>query len=237
MGKNKLSKWAEMENWDFVLQPGFDEIFGKDYRLKGKWKNDFFKNENPLVLELGCGKGEYTTGLAMRFPEKNFVGIDIKGARMWRGARTTFEHSLKNVAFLRTRIEFIRSFFGLAEVDELWITFPDPQMKIRRTKKRLTSPIFLNAYRAFLSPGGIVHLKTDNRQLYDYTLKVIERNNLKVRVATDNLYESDVAGEILSIRTHYEKMFLQKGIPITYIQFELNNELDPILPEEEESKS
>ena len=156
---------------------------------------------------------------------------------MWRGARTTFEHSLKNVAFLRTRIEFIRSFFGLAEVDELWITFPDPQMKIRRTKKRLTSPIFLNAYRAFLSPGGIVHLKTDNRQLYDYTLKVIERNNLKVRVATDNLYESDVAGEILSIRTHYEKMFLQKGIPITYIQFELNNELDPILPEEEESKS
>ena len=174
MGKNKLSKWAEMENWDFVLQPGFDEIFGKDYRLKGKWKNDFFKNENPLVLELGCGKGEYTTGLAMRFPEKNFVGIDIKGARMWRGARTTFEHSLKNVAFLRTRIEFIRSFFGLAEVDELWITFPDPQMKIRRTKKRLTSPIFLNAYRAFLSPGGIVHLKTDNRQLYDYTLKVIE---------------------------------------------------------------
>ncbi len=233
MGKNKLNRWAEMESWGFVLQPGFDEIFGKDYRLKGRWKSDFFRNENPLVLELGCGKGEYTTGLAMRFPEKNFIGIDIKGARMWRGAKTTFEHGLKNVAFLRTRIEFIRSFFGPAEVDEIWITFPDPQMKRRREKKRLTCPLFLNTYRTFLSSGGIVHLKTDNRQLYEYTLKVLAYNNLKVRVATDNLYESDAGDEIRSIRTHYEKIFLQKGIPITYIQFELNNEPDKTLTEEE----
>jgi tRNA (guanine-N7-)-methyltransferase len=233
VGKNKLSKWAEMENWDFVLQPGLDEVFGKDYHLKGKWKRDFFRNDNPLVLELGCGKGEYTTGLAMLFPEKNFIGIDIKGARMWRGARTTFDHGLKNVAFLRTRIEFIRSFFGPAEADELWITFPDPQLKKRREKKRLTSPLFLNAYRTFLSPHGIVHLKTDNRQLYDYTLKVLKHNKLKVNVATDNLYESEVEEEILSIKTHYEKIFLQQGTPITYIQFEINNELDPILPEEE----
>ncbi|MBM3419762.1 MAG: tRNA (guanosine(46)-N7)-methyltransferase TrmB [Bacteroidetes bacterium] len=225
MGKNKLRKWSEMDSWDFVIQPGFNEIFGKDFRLKGKWKSEFFRNGNPLVLELGCGKGEYTTGLAMMYPEKNFVGIDIKGARMWRGARTAHDHSLKNVGFLRTRIEFIRSFFGEGEVDELWITFPDPQMKRRREKKRLTSPIFLNSYRTFLAPGGIVHLKTDSKPLFDYTIKVIEHNSLKINFATDNLYESDYSGEILAIKTHYEKLFLLKGFPITYIQFEVNNEV------------
>lgn len=214
-----------MESWDFVIQPGFNEIFGKDYHLKGRWGSEFFGNDKPLVLELGCGKGEYTTGLAMLFPEKNFIGIDIKGARMWRGAKTATEHNLKNVAFLRTRIEFIRSFFGEGEVDEIWITFPDPQFKRRRTNKRLTSPLFLNSYRQFLKPGGIVHLKTDSKPLHDYTLEVIEKNNLNIRVATDNLYESDYTGEILAIKTHYEKLFLQQGIPITYIQFELNNEL------------
>lgn len=234
MGKDKLRKWAEMETWDFVLQPGFDEIFGRDYRLKGKWKSDLFGNSNPLVLELGCGKGEYTTSLAMMYPEKNFIGIDIKGARMWRGARTAHDHGLKNVAFLRTRIEFIRSFFAAGEADEIWITFPDPQMKRRRAKKRLTSPLFLDAYRTFLSPSGIIHLKTDSKPLYDYTMKVISHNRLQVNVATDNLYDGDYAGEILSIKTHYEKLFLQKGIPITYIQFMLNNPVKPDLLEEGE---
>jgi tRNA (guanine-N7-)-methyltransferase len=225
VGKDKLKKWADIETCDFVIQPGFDEIFGKDHHLKGKWNSEFFRNDHPLVLELGCGKGEYTTGLAMLYPEKNFIGIDIKGARMWRGAKTTREHNLKNVAFLRTRIEFIRSFFTAGEVDEIWITFPDPQFKRRRTKKRLTSPLFLNAYRTFLRPGGIVHLKTDNKPLFDYTLGVIKDNSLKLNVATDNLYESDFTGEILAIKTHYEKLFLQEGIPITYLQFELNNPL------------
>jgi tRNA (guanine-N7-)-methyltransferase len=233
VGKDKLKKWAEMESWDFVIQPGFDEIFGKDYHLKGKWGTELFGNDKPLVLELGCGKGEYTTGLAMLYPEKNFIGIDIKGARMWRGAKTATEHNLKNVAFLRTRIEFIKSFFGEGEVDEIWITFPDPQFKRKRTKKRLTSPLFLNAYRQFMKPGAIVHLKTDNKPLHDYTLEVIQKNGLNVRVATENLYESDYTGEILAIKTHYEKLFLQQGIPITYLQFELNNEL---LSEEFEGK-
>lgn len=225
MGKDKLKKWAEIETYDFVIQPGFDEIFGKDHHLKGKWNSEFFRNDHPLVLELGCGKGEYTTGLAMLYPEKNFIGIDIKGARMWRGAKTTREYNLTNVAFLRTRIEFIRSFFAAGEVSEIWITFPDPQFKRRRTKKRLTSPLFLNAYRTFLRPGGIVHLKTDNKALFDYTHDVIKDNGLKLNVATDNLYESDFTGEILAIKTHYEKLFLQEGIPITYLQFELNNPL------------
>jgi tRNA (guanine-N7-)-methyltransferase len=225
MGKDKLKKWAEMAAYEFVLQPGFDEIFGKEFRLKGKWRSDFFHNEKPIVLELGCGKGEYTTGLAMLFPEKNFIGIDIKGARMWRGAKTAHEYNLTNVAFVRTRIEFIKSFFAANEVDEIWITFPDPQFKRRRTKKRLTSPIFLNTYRKFLKEGGIVHLKTDNKPLHEYTLEVIRKNKLKTLVATDNLYESDYTGEILAIKTHYEKLFLKEGIPITYLQFELNNEL------------
>jgi len=225
MGKGKLKKWAEMSSYEFVIQPEFNEIFGKEFRLKGKWGSEFFGNDKPLVLELGCGKGEYTTGLAMLYPEKNFIGIDIKGARLWRGAKTAHDHKLTNVAFIRTRIEFIKSFFGANEVDEIWITFPDPQFKGRRTKKRLTSPLFLNTYRTFLKPGGIVHLKTDNKPLHEYTLEVIRKNNLKIEVATDNLYESDFTGEILSIKTHYEKLFLLEGIPITYIRFELNNEL------------
>jgi tRNA (guanine-N7-)-methyltransferase len=225
VGKDKLRKWAEIANYEFVIQPGFDEIFGKDHHLKGNWGSSLFGNTKPLVLELGCGKGEYTTGLAMLYPEKNFIGIDIKGARMWRGARTAFDHNLKNVAFLRTRIEFIKSFFSNNEVDEIWITFPDPQFKRRRTKKRLTSPLLLNAYREFLKPGGIIHLKTDNKPLHLYTLEVITKNNLNLNVSTDNLYESDFTGEILAIKTHYEKLFLKEGIPITYLQFELNNEI------------
>jgi tRNA (guanine-N7-)-methyltransferase len=231
VGKDKLKRWAEIENFGFVIQPRFNEVFGKDYILKGNWRRDHFHNDQPIVLELGCGKGEYTTGMAMMFPEKNFIGIDIKGARMWRGAKTAHEHDLKNVAFLRTRIEFIRSFFGKDEVDELWITFPDPQPKRRREKKRLTSPLFLNAYRQFLRPGGKVHLKTDSQEMYDYTMRVIRHNCLNICAATENLYESDLDEEILAIKTHYEKIFLARGIPITYIQFELNNELQPDLPE------
>lgn len=233
MGKDKLRRWAELEAYDFVLQPRFEEVFGKEYHLKGKWRSDFFHNDNPIVIELGCGKGEYTTGMAQLFPANNYIGIDIKGARMWKGARTTAGYKLRNVAFLRTRIEFILSFFGKDEVDEIWITFPDPQARKRRIKKRLTGPLFLNAYKNFLKPGGLVHLKTDNRELFDYTHRVISHNCLKLHAATTDLYNSHINEEVPAIKTHYEKKFLGQGMPITYIRFELNNDIKPDLLEEE----
>lgn len=234
MGKDKLKRWAEMQDFDFVIQPGFDEVFGKEHFLKGRWREEIFRNDNPITLELGCGKGEYTTGLARLFPGRNFIGIDVKGARMWRGARTTADENLGNAAFLRTRIEFIRSFFGRDEVDEIWITFPDPQLKKRRMKKRLSGPLFLNEYKAFLRPGGLVHLKTDSRELYDYTLRLIAHNRLTLHHATDNLYLDFDADNIPDIRTHYEKIFLARGTPITYIRFELDKHIDNDLLETEE---
>lgn len=221
VGKGKLKKFEEMGRFDHVLQPAFDEIYHKDHPLKGNWNADFFSRPRPLVLELGCGKGEYTVGLAEKYPEKNFLGIDIKGARMWRGAKTAEEKGLDNVGFLRTRIEFIGSFFGTNEVSEIWITFPDPQLKRRRNKKRLTAATFLNAYNQFLVPGGKIHLKTDNPVLYEYTLDLIRHNGLQAGVATDDLYHSGMADEILAIRTHYEKQFLARGMPIHYLRFSL----------------
>jgi len=160
MTKRKLQRFAEMETFANVIQPEFEEVFGKDFRLKGLWNKCQFHNENPVVLELGCGKGEYATGLAKHFPDKNFIGVDIKGSRMWRGATTALGEQLHNVMFLRTRIEMIGSFFGPDEVDEIWLTFPDPQLK--KARKRLTSSRFLNSYRTFLKKSGIIHLKTDN---------------------------------------------------------------------------
>lgn len=220
MGKDKLRRWRELETYDFVFQPSMEEIFRKDYRLKGQWHQEVFRNGNPLVLELGCGKGEYTTGLAEMFPGKNFLGIDIKGARMWRGARTAAEGNLGNVAFLRTRIEFINSFFAEGEVDEIWITFPDPQPKKRQAKKRLCGPQFLNRYRHFLKPEGVVHLKTDNRELFERTMAVVKHNGFELLESTDNLYDGSYSGDmLLSIKTHYEKIFLAEGLPITYMQF------------------
>jgi tRNA (guanine-N7-)-methyltransferase len=222
VGKRKRKKWAEMETFQHVFQPPFKEIYKKDFHLKGKWHQEFFKNHNPITLELGCGKGEYTIGLATRFPERNVIGVDIKGARIWRGAKTALNEQLKNVAFIRTRIEQIISFFEKNEIAEIWLTFPDPQLKKRRNKKRLTAARFLNVYREFLSPGGYIHLKTDNKILYDYTLQMIGQNQLPLIFASENLYGEPNINPVLSITTHYEKQFLEQHITIKYLCFQLD---------------
>jgi tRNA (guanine-N7-)-methyltransferase len=244
VGKNKLARWNELGSYDNVIQPEIGEISGKDHLVKGNWNDRMFRNNNPVILELGCGKGEYTIGLATRFPDNNYVGIDIKGARMWRGARTADEKKLSNVAFLRTRIEFINSFFKTDEVDEIWITFPDPHPGRRNSNKRLTSPWFLNIYRSFVKNNGIVHLKTDNSELYNYTKDIVSYNNLEMIFDTNDLYAEKSGNEtffdvnmstidvteinqskldiIPSIKTHYEMIFLNKGMKINYLSFQLN---------------
>jgi tRNA (guanine-N7-)-methyltransferase len=223
MGKNKLVRWTELGSYDNVIQPEIEDVSGKDHPIKGRWNQDLFKNGNPITLELGCGKGEYTVGLANNFPHDNFIGIDIKGARMWRGAKTSNEQKLPNVAFLRTRIEFINSFFSSDEVDEIWITFPDPHPGGRNSNKRLTSPWFLNSYRLFLKDKGLIHLKTDNKELYDFTCKVLSHNNVETIISTNDLYTEKI-DNILSIRTHYENIFLDAGLKINYLSFRLDKE-------------
>ncbi|CAN5539469.1 tRNA (guanosine(46)-N7)-methyltransferase TrmB [soil metagenome] len=193
-----------------------------DHELKGKWHSDFFKNQNPIVLELGCGRGEYTVSLAEKFPEKNFVGVDWKGARLWRGAKTALDNKMPNVAFLRIMIQNILNFFSHDEVSEIWITFPDPQPQPSRERKRLTSLRFLKMYNQLLLPGGIIHLKTDNKAFYDFTLEVIGENKFKNIYATDDLYHSDADNEILGIKTTYENMFLEQGMKICYLKFAIS---------------
>jgi tRNA (guanine-N7-)-methyltransferase len=224
VGKNKLARWNELGTLNNVFQPETETVAGKDHPVKGTWKNQIFRNMNPVVLELGCGKGEYTIGLAETFPGKNYIGIDIKGARMWRGAKTAHEAKLPNVAFLRTRIEFITSFFGENEVDEIWITFPDPHPGRRNSNKRLTSPCFLNRYRHFLKDKGLIHLKTDNTELHDYSKKIVLHNDLELVYSTNDLYAEDLTDEVLSIKTHYEKIFLKDGLRINYLSFRLDKE-------------
>lgn len=194
----------------------------KDHELKGSWKQDFFKNENPIVLELGCGRGEYTVNLAELFPDKNFIGIDWKGARLWRGAKTAFENKMPNVGFLRIQIQNIAVFFAENEVDEIWITFPDPQLAKTGERKRLTGKRFLNVYRKFMTKDGIINLKTDSKPFYDFTLEVINEEGLEVLQQTDNLYASPFVNEVLSIKTTYEKMWLKDGALICYVQYKLN---------------
>lgn len=223
MGKNKLARWSEFGSYDNVIQPDIAEVSGKDHPMKGKWNKELFRNGNPIVLELGCGKGEYTVGLANNFVNNNFIGIDIKGARMWRGAKTANEKKLPNVAFLRTRIEFINSFFSEDEVDEIWITFPDPHPGGRNSNKRLTSPWFLNSYRKILKDKGLIHLKTDNTELYEFTKKVLAHNKVETTHSTSDLY-SGKSDDILSIKTHYEKIFLAAGMKINYLSFHLEKE-------------
>jgi len=218
VAKNKLQRYAELATFDNVLQPALDEIDGGFY-LKGKWAGEYFKNNNPIVLELGCGKGEYTISLADKYPDKNFIGIDIKGARIWKGSRTALENHMKNVAFIRMSIDKIASFFGEDEVSEIWFTFPDPQPGKSRIKKRLTSPRFLKIYETIMQKGGIIHLKTDNIAFFDYTLDIIKENNYQLIWATCDLYDSGKANEILSIRTFYEQKFLDEGLPICYLKF------------------
>ena len=223
MGKDKLKRFAENKTFACFVEPEFEQMFRTDHPLKGNWHRDFFHNDNPIVLELGCGKGEYTVALAQRNPDKNFIGIDIKGARMWRGAKTATESGMTNVAFLRTRIEFINSFFEQSEVSEIWITFPDPQLKTRRAKKRLTSPIFLEYYAKLLSEEGWINLKTDSQHLYNYTQAVISQFDLPCEVANNDIYGSGYADEVLSVKTAYETVYLQRGLPITYTRFGLGD--------------
>ncbi len=223
MGKDKLRRFAENLTFKCFVQPEFEEIFHKEHPLKGRWKEDFFHNSNPIVLELGCGKGEYTVALARRNPDMNFIGVDIKGARMWRGAKSVTEEGITNAGFLRTRIEFIDSFFAEGEISQIWITFPDPQLKTRRSKKRLTAPYFLEQYARMLSDDGVIHLKTDSQHLYNYTQAVIDHFSLKRIVANNDIYGTGYADERLSVKTAYEMMFLDRGLPITYTQFSLNS--------------
>ena len=207
-----------METFSHVQQPDL-ELLDKGYALKGNWKKDFFKNKNPLVLELGCGMGEYSVGLAEKFPEKNFLGIDIKGARIWQGASLASEKELKNVGFLRIRIDWIERCFAENEVDEIWITFPDPQLKKRRGTKRLTHPNFLKRYANILKKNAPIYLKTDSQFLHGFTLGVIAGEKHILEDSTHDLYGSPVAREHMEIKTHYEQIYLEKGMPITYLRF------------------
>lgn len=223
MGKDKLRRFRENLTFSCFVQPEFGEIFHRDHPLKGRWNSDFFHNDKPVVLELGCGKGEYTVALAERDAGCNFIGVDIKGARMWRGAKTATERNMPNVGFVRTRIEFIDSFFAEGEVAAIWITFPDPQLKTRRAKKRLTSPLFLERYARMLAPGGVIHLKTDSQHLYGYTQEVIRRFGLPCEAACADIYGTGFADDVLSVKTAYERMFLERGLPITYTRFSLGD--------------
>ena len=224
MGKNKLARFAENKILPNVFQPTRDEALDH-YPLKGKWRTEVFKNQNPIVLELGCGKGEYSVGLAKSFPEKNFIGIDIKGARFWFGAKEAHEKNLNNAAFLRTQIELVDCFFDQDEVDEIWITFPDPQIKYRRTKHRMTHPDFLDRYKKILKKNGIVHLKTDSEFLHGYTLGLLQGQGHEIISAHHDIYgapEYEPGTPLLrEVKTYYEGLFSAKGKTITYLKFRI----------------
>lgn len=220
--KNKLKRFKENETFDNVFQPNRDELTQGTFSLKGKWNEMIFKNKNPLVLELGCGKGEYSIALAKKYPDKNFIGIDIKGARFWRGAKTAVEEGIDNVAFLRIQIELIAYAFAEGEVDEIWITFPDPQIKYKRTKHRLTNSEFLERYKKILKPEGVVNLKTDSEFLHGYTLGLLHGAGHEVLYANHNVYKHEGSPEeVTEIQTFYELQFLEQNKPITYIRFKI----------------
>lgn len=226
MGKGKLAKFADMERYPHVFEYPWAAVADAPFAMKGRWHADFFRNANPIVLELGCGRGEYTVGLARLYPERNFIGVDIKGARMWTGATEALREGLANVAFLRTNIEIIDRFFAAGEVSEIWLTFSDPQMK--KVTKRLTSTYFMERYRRFLTDGGRVHLKTDSNFLFTYTALMAERNGLPVEFAAADLYGGDAAGalgeeeaRILGIRTYYEQQWMDRGLAIRYMRLRL----------------
>lgn len=218
--KNKLRRFRENETFSNVVQPSREEVLSDALKLKGNWRKNFFKNNNPLVLELGCGKGEYSVNLAKAYPEMNFLGIDIKGARFWRGAKIALEENLNNVGFLRTQIELVDHIFEENEVDEIWITFPDPQIKYKRTKHRLTNEDFLQKYKKILKPDGFVHLKTDSEFMHGYTLGLLHGLGEKIEYAHHHVYGSQGAPEaVTNIQTFYEKQYLEIGKKITYIRF------------------
>ena len=220
--KNKLKRFQDNEVFENVIQPLRSEIVEEEFQFKGKWKRDFFKNDKPLILELGCGKGEYTLGLAERDKDCNYLGIDIKGARFWRGAKTALENDMPNVGFLRTQIELVDQVFAEGEVDEIWITFPDPQIKWKRTKHRMTNPEFLNKYKHILTKEGIIHLKTDSEFMHGYTLGILEGLGHDILYAHHNIYVNHEAPEeVVGIQTFYEQQYLDKNKSITYLKFRL----------------
>lgn len=219
--KNKLKRFKENESFSNVIQPSREEILQNGLQLKGNWRTKFFNNQNPIVLELGCGKGEYTLGLAKKYPHKNFLGIDIKGARFWRGAKTALAENLTNVGFMRTQIELVDAVFAENEVDEIWITFPDPQIKYKRTKHRLTNENFLNKYKKILKPEGVMHLKTDSEFMHGYTLGLLHGLRLPISFAHHDVYGigDEAPEEAVAIQTFYENQYLAVGKKITYIHF------------------
>ena len=230
MGKNKLAKFAEMDEFPHVFQVSSHSVrSGMGFDMKGKWGESFFKNNNPIVLELGCGKGEYSVGLAQLFPDKNFIGVDIKGARLWTGAKESFKQGLNNVAFLRTNIEMIHHFFAENEVSEIWLTFPDPQMK--KLTKRLTATNFMRIYQQFVKGDGLIHLKTDSNFMFQYTSEMIKENQYPITFSTNDLYASGHNDTILGIKTYYEQQWLSRGISIKYVQFKLQKRTQFIEPE------
>ena len=221
--KNKLKRFIENESFNNVIQPSRDDLIKFDFVFRGKWKTKVFKNSNPIVLELGCGKGEYTVNLAKLNPNKNYIGIDIKGARFWRGAKTAIEEKLENVIFLRTQIELLDFIFEKNEIDEIWLTFPDPQIKFQRRKHRLTNTKFLSIYKNILNDSGIIHLKTDSEFLHGYTLGKLEEMSINPIVSIHDIYKnSNAPVEATQIQTHYEKIYLNEGKKITYLNFKFN---------------
>ena len=220
MGKDKLRRFAEMEDFKHVVQPTREEV-EQGLALRGRWNADFFPEEQPIVLELGCGHGDYTVNLGRLRRDANFVGVDIKGARIWRGAKTAQEEGLTNIGFLRTQIELIDQCFGPEEVSEIWITFPDPQIKYRRAKHRLTHPLFLGRYRRILKPGGIIHLKSDSEFLHGYTLGLLEAWGWPVLESNHDIYRNPKRDPVLDFKTYYERKWLAEGKPITYLKFQL----------------
>lgn len=221
--KNKLRRFKDNETFSNVIQPSREEVVGQSFKYKGQWNALYFKNNNPIIIELGCGKGEYTLGLAERYKDKNFIGIDIKGARFWRGAKTALEQRMNNVAFLRTQIELVTDVFEVNEISEIWITFPDPQIKYKRTKHRMTNPEFLNKYKTILKPDGLIHLKTDSEFMHGYTLGILEGLNQDILYSHHDIYVNHEAPkDVVGIQTFYEKQYLKKGKPITYLKFKLN---------------
>ncbi|MBR2776231.1 MAG: tRNA (guanosine(46)-N7)-methyltransferase TrmB [Prevotella sp.] len=228
MGKGKLAKFADMASYENVFQYPYSVVEHVPFGMQGHWREQYFHNQNPIVLELGCGKGEYTVELAKLYPDVNFIGVDIKGARMWTGATQALKEGLKNVAFLRTNIEIIERFFAEDEVQEIWLTFSDPQMK--NPRKRLTSTYFMERYRKFLVDGGIIHLKTDSNFLFTYTTYMVERNHLPLLIRTEDLYHleipkqdlgspSQISPELLTIQTYYESMWIARGLNIKYMKW------------------
>ncbi len=221
MAKRKLKKFAEVESFHNCFYLPFEEARDNGLPLKGKWHKEYFKNKNPIVLELGCGKGEYTVGLAERYPEKNFIGVDIKGNRIHTGAKTAVDNKMNNVAFVRTRIDFIEACFAENEISEIWITFPDPQPQKTRVRKRLTNMMFINRYKKIMIEEGIINLKTDNEPFYNYSKEVATENKFEIIDSTNDLY-ADISSrdEVLtSIKTHYEKLFTKKGFKICYLKY------------------